>query len=399
MINKNKQNLAIRFGLGAIKAVGLAAMETAVTEREKNGKFKDVYDFCTRMDPKNINKKSIEALAKSGSFDKLFNSSVNSRRQIFESFDILSRFANEQNDQDQRSQLNLFNLGLNEEEMKPELKKVKEWSKEEKLQKEFEAFGFFLNEHPIDEFVEDLKKRGIIFSKRLEGQDLEDNNLIKMAGIVASSKHRSGFKGRFAYLTMSDPFGIYEILIFDEELITKARDLIIDGSMIAVECTVKKDDGGTRILAREVFKLTDFIKDTKARTENFEDIKKQAQRSHYKKNNFESDRGYNSQAQKELKQENFQRKVNELKNKKIYSKIEIIIKERNPIFDIKAFLSGRVISEELKPQFLKITKVIFCVISDKNIFRIALPNSYLIDDSDISKLRLIEKVIDVEANM
>ena len=83
---EDNKKYAIRFGLGAIKAVGFNMIEEALKEREKNGKFKNIYDFSQRVDPKSINKKSIEALAKSGSFDSLSNN----RRQISESFDVLS---------------------------------------------------------------------------------------------------------------------------------------------------------------------------------------------------------------------------------------------------------------------------------------------------------------------
>ena len=78
-----QEKYAIRFGLGGIKAVGLGMMEAAVAERKSGGKFKDVHDFAIRMDAKAINKKSIEALAKSGSLDSI----ANNRRQIFESFE------------------------------------------------------------------------------------------------------------------------------------------------------------------------------------------------------------------------------------------------------------------------------------------------------------------------
>jgi DNA polymerase III alpha subunit len=397
------KNLAIRFGLGAIKAVGLKMIESAVTARNKDGEFKDIYDFCTRMDAKNINKKSIEALAKSGAFDGLFKDqkTVN-RRQIFESFDILSRFANEKRDDATNCQMNLFTMGLSEEEKKPKLKAVEDWSKEERLKKEFEAFGFFLNEHPIDDFIDDLKKRGVIFSNKIELQELEDNNIVKMSGVVASSKHRSGSKGRFAYLTMSDPFGIYEIMVFDEELINEARDLLADGSMIVIECLIKKDEGGSRILAKDVFSLKEFIESNKARDSHFEDIKKQPKRSnsnHQKSfKNGDNRQNYQKSADQNNQKEDQERKIEQLRSKKSYSAVEIIIKNRDPIFNIKSFLSTKLISQEIAEQLTKTTKVILVVMKDKKIFKIALENYYLLDESDCLKLRAIEQIVDVEAN-
>ncbi len=135
---ENSNKYAIRFGLGAIKAVGFNMIEEALKEREENGKFKNIYDFSQRVDPKSINKKSIEALAKSGSFDSLNNN----RRQISESFDVLSAFANEAKEEANSNQMNLFG-GITEEGSRPPLKSVVDWNKKQKLNCEFEAFGFF----------------------------------------------------------------------------------------------------------------------------------------------------------------------------------------------------------------------------------------------------------------
>ena len=290
---ENSKKYAIRFGLGAIKAVGFNMIEEALKEREKDGKFKNIYDFSQRVDPKSINKKSIEALAKSGSFDSLNNN----RRQISESFDVLSAYANEAKEEANSNQMNLFG-GITEESSRPPLKSVVDWNKKQKLNCEFEAFGFFLNEHPIDNRVGDLKLRGVIFSPKIEEDVLEDNTMIKMAGVVASSKHRSGPRGRFAYLNISDPFGIYEATIFDEALITANRDLLQDGSEIVVECLIRKDDGGTRIMVKGVFRVDDFIKDTNPAQKEFEDIKKIAVRKfnpNFQKNsNFKNDFSKNS---------------------------------------------------------------------------------------------------------
>ena len=236
--NQNQPSLAIRFGLGAIKAVGFGMVDTAVKERENNGKFADIYDFSGRLNPKTINKKSIEALAKAGAFDQLNKN----RRQLAESFETLSSYATRQSEAASSNQMSLFG-GFPEENKKPELKKVTDWMKVERLKKEFEAFGFFLNEHPLDDHVPDLKKRGVIFSDKIEKDQLSDNDLVKMSGVVAGSKHRSGPRGRFAYMTISDHLGIFEAMIFDEALITSARDILADGSMISLECLIKKDDG------------------------------------------------------------------------------------------------------------------------------------------------------------
>ena len=395
-LQETQHKLAIRFGLGAIKAVGFGMTENAVKAREANSKFKDVYDFAERLDPRTVNKKSIEALAKAGAFDSLHKN----RRQIADSFDILSSFAAEKHEAASSNQMSLFG-GLPEANLNPELRKVEDWTKVERLQKEFEAFGFFLNQHPIDDHVADLKKRGVIFSDKLERGELEDNSLVKMSGIVASSKHRSGPRGRFAYLTVSDPVGIFEAMIFDEALITNSRDMLEDGCMVALECLIKKDDGGTRVLVREVKRLEEFIKNTAARQEEFEDIKKQPARNFKERRDFsggyEEGGGKSSAAAAKQAQDDskaYQEKIESLKAKKIFSSVQIIIKERECVLNIKSFLCQRIAPQN----FEKFSKVYFSVMRGGSIFKVELCEKYLLDNSDVAKLRCIEKIIDVEAS-
>lgn len=376
------EKFAIRFGLGGIKAVGFGVMETAIKERDANGKFSDIYDFAERLNPRSINKKSIEALAKAGAFDAL----QKNRRQVAESFDILAAYSAEKTEAATSNQMSLFG-GLPEANVKPELKKAEDWTKIERLKKEFEAFGFFLNEHPLDDNISELRKRGVIFSDKLERDELEDGNLIKMAGVVAGSKHRSGPRGRFAYMTISDPFGIFEAMIFDEGLITQARDILVDGSVISLECLVRKDDGGVRIMIREVKKLEEFLQNTKAQEKDFEDIKKQPARNNYNRGNAAASASFSRPKAAEPQQ------IVAAPVKKVLVKVDIIIKSRDPIFSIKAQLSQCLAPVTAE----KTTAVFFSIVGDKNITKVELPQKYFLDEADVSRLRRIEKVIDVEA--
>lgn len=378
-----QEKFAIRFGLGGIKAVGFGVMETAIKERDAGGKFADIYDFAERLNPRSINKKSIEALAKAGAFDAL----QKNRRQVAESFDVLAAYSAEKTEEATSNQMSLFG-GLIDANAKPELKKTDDWTKVERLRKEFEAFGFFLNEHPLDDSLSDLRKRGVIFSDKLERDELEDNNLIKMAGVIAGSKHRSGPRGRFAYMSISDPYGIYEAMIFDEGIITSARDILVDGSAVSLECLVKKDEGGVRILIREVKKLEEFLQNTKAQEKDFEDIKKQPARNNYNRNNNSNFSRPNQDSAKAAPQQVVAAPV-----KKTLAKVDIIIKSRDPVFGIKAQLSQCLAPVNAE----KTTAVFLSIVGEKNITKVELPQKYSLDEADVSKLRRIEKVIDVEA--
>lgn len=365
--NNQKQQFAIRFGLGAIKAVGFNMMENAVKERAAGGDFKDIYDFSSRLDARSINKKSIEALAKAGAFDCF---SKHNRRELAESFEILSNYANQQKEEALSNQMNLFGSIV---DSKPELKKCENWSKIDKLQKEFEAFGFFLNEHPLDDTVSELRKRGVVFSDKIESGELEDGNLIKMAGVVASSKHRSSAKGRFAYMTISDPFGIFEAMIFDEAIITNARDILVDGSKIYFECLIRKDDGGLRILIRDVKKLEDFIRDVKPAAKDFEDIKKQTMRPRRfdgNKNNSNSEKRDEKPAQQEVK----------VVVKKALEKVLIAVENRDAMFNLKSFLATKISFDE------KNSTKVFVQVADQIV---QLGKLYLLDENDVRHIKNI----------
>lgn len=374
---KNSEKFAIRFGLGSIKAVGFGMTEVVVKDRQENGAFQDIYDFARRTDPRLVNKKSIEALAKSGSFDSIHKN----RRQIAESFDVISSYCAEKKEESSSNQMSLF-CGTPEADKKPELKKTSDWNKITRLQKEFESFGFFLNEHPLDDSLDELKKRGVIFSTKLENDELEDSMLVKMAGVIAASKHRSSARGRFAYLTISDPFGIFEVMVFDEALITSARDILADGSLVALECMVRKDDGGTRISVRDVKKLDDFIQNTKASDKFFEDIKKMRQRGSY---------GNQAQRQEQKTENKLEAKVEVPKiSKEILAKVEITVKKREAIFPIKALLSQLLapIGEE------KFSEVSLLIPNQDQLVKILLPQKYFIGEPDLVRLR---SIIDISA--
>ena len=393
--NTTNPKFAIRFGLGAIKAVGLKMTETAVEERNKNGKFSDVYDFCTRLDPKLINKKSIEALSKSGAFDDF----KISRSQIAESFDILSAYASQFNEAKNSNQMSLFG-SVNESIPKPPLKKTANWSKFEKLQNEFESFGFFLNEHPLDDSLNDLKKRGIIFSNMINEDDLEDNSIVKMAGVVLASKHRSSARGRFAYLNISDPLGIFEATIFDEALITNSRDLLNDGSTIAIECLIRKDEGGTRIMIKAVDNIKNFIETTKANDKDFVDIKKLPKKNPPKKpynstdpdnnkslsvNNLEK----NTKSYKSTIANNASPKVS-VSSPKIIEKLFLIISDKSVIKPLKTILEQKINDALDNP------KIIFKVITKEKIIEISLPQIYKIKEIDIFRLQNFNPNLKIE---
>lgn len=374
--NQSGEELAIRFGLAGIKAVGFGAMEEIVKNRNQNGKFKDIYDFAGKFSSKIINKKSIEALSKAGAFDEIHGN----RRQIFDCSDSIIKYSAAIEGSRNSNQMSLFS-GSNETE-KPIIKQIEDWDKKDRLQKEFEAFGFFIDQHPIDDFLDDLAKRGVVSSEFLDDESISNDSIIKLAGVVAHSKHRSGPKGRYAYLTLSDPNSIFETSIFSEELITNSRDLMEAGTALVVECNIRKDDGGTRILVKNIEKIEDFIKNNKPRNLPYQDIKTNKRRGPEDKKEFY---WQNKNKDKNLKipdpilswhQE--QKKIEEFRAVPMLAEATIKVNNREAVLEIKSFLSQKLAPSSTE----KFTKV-FLVAEE---IKIELLSKYFITENDLKQI-------------
>jgi DNA polymerase III subunit alpha len=253
------KELAIRYGLGGVKGVGIGVSEELMAERAKNGRFADLFNFAERMGTKVINKKTIESLAKAGAFDNIHKN----RRQVHDSCEVLSNYTVSQEKEKNSSQMSL--LGGFEEfnaKNKPPLAKVDDWIGNERYQKEFEAFGFYLNNHPLDTIKKELQNRGITYIDELETNAIENNDKIRLAGVVIKTSIKSGPKGRYAYAQISDPTGLIEVGIFSNELITNNKNLLDDkeNHQLVFECSIRKDEGGIRVSGNNFILLKDFIK-------------------------------------------------------------------------------------------------------------------------------------------
>jgi hypothetical protein len=229
-----------------------------------------------------------------------------------------------------------------------------------------------------------------------------------MAGVVLSSKHRSSVRGRFAYLTISDPFGIYETMIFDEELITSSRDLLEDGSIVAIECLIRKDVGGARILIKGVSRLEDYIKNVKPSDKDFFDIKK----IKTKKNNFERNEKNNhnnsiklpsaSSSQGTAKSSQFKelKKGNEIESgenlsEKINHQIKIlrlIITDKSVISPLKIMLQQNIDANQNE----QITQIYLIAKNANKSMIFSLPKIYIIKEIDIIRFKNFNKNLQLE---
>lgn len=221
MVNKNGD---IRFGLGGIKGVGEGAVEAIISEREKNGKYKDIFDFIERINSTACNKKTIESLVYSGAFD-----SLKIDREVFfvvdeknsRSFtDVLILYGNKFKEDKNKNQISLFgDLSVAGFEIKrPELPSFERWSPLQRLNFEREMVGIYLSAHPLDRY-----KVALLYgcnTKLGEIRDLiaqHENRVVIVGGILTASVIRENDRGKFGFLTIEDFSGKHEFALFGRD--------------------------------------------------------------------------------------------------------------------------------------------------------------------------------------
>ncbi len=224
----------IRFGLGAVKGVGESAIESILVARREIGRFTSLHQFCEAIDLRACNKKVIEALIKSGSFDS-FNLT---RRALFDSAETTADGA-------QRSRENVAQVALfGGASMRPIVKAASEWAEEEKLRNEKETLGFYITGHPLNKYAEDLKIFGNASTETLS-QHIDE--VVNIGGIVSQIKRTKIKKGPnegklMAKFFLEDQFGSVEVVVFSD-LYSKYVKWLDNGIAILLTASVK-DTGG-----------------------------------------------------------------------------------------------------------------------------------------------------------
>ena len=245
---------AIRYGLAALKNVGEAAMEALVAERQENGPFTDLFDFAGRLDTRIINRRAMENLVKAGALDNLHGN----RQQLFESIDVVLAYAAAAARDRESNQVSLFGDG-GSDMAKPALKASKDWQPLERLQQEFSAVGFYLSAHPLEGYAPNLKRMGVCSSSQFPQRLSSDYGAVKLAGIVTATKTRVSDRGRFAFVTLSDIDGVFEISIFDETLLSASSELLQNGTLVIIQGEGKMEEGGPRLIAQSISALDEAV--------------------------------------------------------------------------------------------------------------------------------------------
>ncbi len=239
----------IRFGLAAVKNVGKAALQSIIEERDENGKYSSLEDFCNRVDSRKVNSRVIESLIKSGSFD-----SVGCRRsQLMAIVDQAMDKAKAVQRDKQSGQMSLFALSPATDTTDKSaiiLPDIPEWEERERLTKEKETVGFYITGHPLDEDLQDIKT---ITDTDIAGlAEYGEDQPVRIGGLIRTCKQLKSKKGDpMAFITVEDLLNSVEVIVFPDTF-SRCYQLLSSSETIIVQGTVQTDERGSKIIAESL---------------------------------------------------------------------------------------------------------------------------------------------------
>jgi DNA polymerase-3 subunit alpha len=240
----------VLYALGAVRNVGLEAMKHLVSVREEGGRFRDLFDFVERVDPKMVNRRAIENLARAGAFDTIHPN----RAQIVDAADVLAAYGQliaSDRISTQTSMAALFGTD-HTEASRPRLPKTEPWTQPDQLDQELSAVGFYLSGHPLEDMIDLLRRKRTTLYADAIGLAEGGAEAFRMAGVIRRKQERASAKNgeKFAFVTLSDPTGEYEVL-FPPESLRRCREALEVGRAVSVRVRAKANDGEVRFYGDE----------------------------------------------------------------------------------------------------------------------------------------------------
>ncbi|MEM7005598.1 MAG: DNA polymerase III subunit alpha [Pseudomonadota bacterium] len=250
---------SIVYALGALKGVGLEAMKHLVAERDQSGPYKDLHDIAERVDPKHLNKKAFEQLAKAGAFASL----EPNRAQALAAAPMLAAMATSAAEDRAGGQGGLF--GDAEPAIRTALPTRPAWNQQDQLDEEFNAVGFYLSGHPLDDVLQTVDRSRLTLVSEI-GDVAEDRKVLEMVGVVRARVEKPARNGgKFAFLKISDPSGEVEMMVMPE-MLGDVRDRLEPGSSVSISVEVRKRDEEIRLSLSRVIPLEDARLKTQGKT-------------------------------------------------------------------------------------------------------------------------------------
>ena len=260
VVNKN-----IRFGLAAIKNVGENAIRSVITERQQNGEFKSFLDFCQRIEGRDINKRCVESLIKSGAFDslKVF------RSKLMAVYERLLDGISQNRKKNMDGQLSIFDMMSEPQELLQEdFPDIKEYPANALLSMEKEMLGLYVSGHPLSQYQDILERNVNLYSSEMFVDDenssdmeisskkLQDSMRVTVGGIVVSKKTKATKNNNLmAFVGLEDLFGTMELIVFPT-VYEKFSQLLQQESIIIVNGRLSvREDEQPKIIAEEVLPI------------------------------------------------------------------------------------------------------------------------------------------------
>jgi DNA polymerase III subunit alpha len=245
MVSFNIENESIRYSFSAIKGIGESVSEAIVNER-KNGEYTSVKDMICRLPKGALNKRQIENLIAAGAFDKLHST----RKDVYDDAKNLNNLTSEI----KRMELSLF------DDMPPSAANTQsqDWSTQEKIEKEYEVFGFYINEHPVEAYFNYSQLIGATNTSKVF-DDLRNNKEIKIiATINQISKKMNKNREKYAFAQISDNYGIVPITFFSKQL-QMYENIISEGETYLMYLTGKEQNDNIRITCNYIEKILNKV--------------------------------------------------------------------------------------------------------------------------------------------
>ena len=259
------------YALGAIKSVGFEAISKIVEERTKNGNYKDLTDFINRVNPKDINKLQLEGLVKAGAFDSLNNN----RQSLYNSIPNIILKSKNIFENNSVNQIDLFQ----EDNDETYLDIIEDWNLDVKLSKEFETLGFFISDHPLNQYKSLFNQYNIIdYEEFNSNENILSSNISSTILKVQEKKTQKGTS--YAIVKFSDLSGVFELFIFSD-VFENNREILIEGNSVMItlvknyvdESKIQKKINIRKIIAmKEV--IDKPIDEVKIEIKNIDDITK-----------------------------------------------------------------------------------------------------------------------------
>ncbi len=241
------------YALGAIKNVGYEAVSNLVKERTKGGEFKSLFDFINRADPKDINKLQLEGLVKAGAFD-VFNSN---RKSLLDSIPNLILKSKNLYENKSLNQFNLFD-DSKDQNYTQLIVKTKDFQFEERLSKEFETLGFFISDHPLNQYKDFFPQYKIInFNDFCFDENLKEGVVAATVLKIQEKKNQKGLS--YAIIKFTDLGGVFELFVFSD-LFEQKREILKEGNSFFMNIVknVSTDSSSSRINVRTITKINDL---------------------------------------------------------------------------------------------------------------------------------------------